>query len=78
MSQSNLQAHASLALDFFLLFPTLRFFNVVFCSVKEHVQLSEYLFETVRYCTWSLLSTIVLQLIIIIQTHHHRSIYFIL
>ena len=36
------------------------------------------LFETVRYCTWSLLSTIVLQLIIIIQTHNHLSFYFIL
>ena len=36
------------------------------------------LFETVRYCTWSLLSTIVLQLIIIIQTRHHLSFYFIL
>ena len=30
------------------------------------------------YCTWSLLSTVVLQLIIIIQTHHHLSFYFIL
>ena len=36
------------------------------------------LFETVRYCTWSLLSTFVLYLIIIIQTHHYHSFYFIL
>ena len=32
--------------------------------------------ETVRYCVWSLLLTIVLQLFIIIQTHHY-SLYFI-
>ena len=48
------------------------------CSVKEHLQLSEWLFETVRYCTWSYLSTIVLQFVIIIQTHHHHSFHFIL
>ena len=36
-------------------------------------------FETVRYCTLSPLSTIVLQLDIdiIIQTHHHQSFHFI-
>ena len=35
-------------------------------------------FETVRYCTWSLLLTIVLQLINIVQALHHHSFYFIL
>ena len=37
-----------------------------------------YSYETVRYCTWSLLLTIVLQLIIIIQTLHIILFYFIL
>ena len=55
-----------------------RFVNdLVFFSVTEHIQLSEQLFGTVRYCTWSLLSTIVLQLYVIIQTHHHQSFHFI-
>ena len=42
------------------------------------MRLSGWLFEAVGCCAWSLLSAVVLQLVIIKQTHHHRSFYFIL
>ena len=46
------------------------------CVVKN--QTNKQIFETVICCTWSLLLTIVLQFINIVQTLHHHSFYFIL